>query len=157
MTELSTRWPYTEKLVIHKSGNAYHFNKGIYNLKKQSIASHGYPVIWFRSKPRLLHRLIAKGYIPNPENKREVNHKNGVKTDLRIENLEWVTASENIKHSYDKLGRRSTLNQGKGSLFWDKAGKGSWCARFYKDHAIKSKRSKIKSVCEKWLEEMRNG
>ena len=64
-----------------------------------------YPLCVLRRKNALTHRLIAKAFIPNPEDKPCVNHKNGNKHDNRIENLEWVTYSENSQHSYDVLRR----------------------------------------------------
>jgi hypothetical protein len=76
---------------------------------KPSISKRGYcRVALEKGKASLVHRLVAQHFIPNPENKPEINHKDGVKNNNHIDNLEWCTRFENEQHAW-KTGRKKAL------------------------------------------------
>ena len=95
---------------ISKNGKVYcELGKGnrdknktvkLYEIKPR-LTRNGYCRIYARQnstnkrKDLYIHRLVAKYFIPNPENKKYINHKNCIRSDNRVENLEWCTAKEN--------------------------------------------------------------
>jgi hypothetical protein len=87
---------------ICENGNV--INTKINKILKQSITKNGYNIVGIsngvRFKTVYIHRLIAEAFIPNTKNKMDVNHINGIKTDNRIQNLEWATRSENLLHAF---------------------------------------------------------
>lgn len=108
--------------IINKNGKKLFIKAKI---MKPVPNRYGYMLVTFKYDLKSfivsLHRLVAKYFVPNPENKPVINHKNGKKGDNRAQNLEWVTTGENLQHSYRVLGR--DRKAGKKCWLYGKKGK----------------------------------
>ncbi len=100
---------FNEDYKISNLGRVVSLKNKDEKLLSITINDKGYPIVFLSknnsTKHFSIHRLVAIAFIPNPDNKPQVNHKNGIRTDFSIPNLEWNTASENVVHSYKVLGK----------------------------------------------------
>lgn len=100
--------PIYKHLVVRTTGQV--FNKLQHKFIHQSLNSNGYMLVSVEGKPYRVHRLIAETFLQDSEDYgKDVNHKDGVKTNNNLSNLEWCTRSHNIQHAID-----TGLNPSKG-------------------------------------------
>ncbi len=105
-------YPNNTNYIVYDDGRIY--SKRFKKFLTPKLNWDGYHriQIWKDNKCHMVgwHRIVAETFLDNPYNKPVVNHKNGIKTDNRVENLEWCTQSENIQHSWKNGFSKSNYN-----------------------------------------------
>lgn len=103
-----------DKYFISDKGEVFSKKQGVEKIRKLHDNGFGYLIVDLRKDGKKynkkVHRLVAEAFIPNPENKPEVNHKNGNRKDNRVENLEWVTSKENTIHAWKYLNKKPSFS-----------------------------------------------
>ena len=103
-----TEWKTAEGYGVEVSTDGEVRNPRTGNILRQRKSRKGYMTVavrpdgkWSKSKCFRVHREVAKAFIPNPNNKPQVNHIDGNKTNNKATNLEWMTHKENQQHAID--------------------------------------------------------
>ena len=98
--ELWKEWPQDPRIKVSNKGNVVSYKRGVPYPLKVSHNSSGYQTVGTGSSSQSVHSMVADTWLDNPNHYTQVNHINGDKDDNSVENLEWVTRSENLRHAY---------------------------------------------------------
>lgn len=109
-----------DRIVIDSIGRR-HAYKGM--VIKQSIDSDGYNIVTLFGKTQKVHRLVASTFILNENKLPQINHKNEIKTDNRVDNLEWCDAKYNANYGTAKARKMFTYKSRHGEDFISNLGK----------------------------------
>lgn len=89
---------------ISDNGRVKSYKRSKERILKPTLTSHGYAAVKIcangKHKTHKIHRLVSLAFIPNPEQKGDVNHKDGNKANNHVDNLEWNTRKENVHHAW---------------------------------------------------------
>lgn len=92
-------YPKNNQYIVYPDGKI--FSKISNRILNTITSKYGYLYVTIDNKKVSVHKLVASTYLPNLENKKEINHKDGDKTNNHVSNLEWVTSKENKKHAWE--------------------------------------------------------
>lgn len=110
---LKKEYPNCRDYIVSSAGDVFSALSGKPMKKQTDRYGYNYVALTINNKKtkKKIHRMVCETFLENPKNKPQVNHKNGIKTDNRLSNLEWATPSENLLHLYRVLSSDGHLQK----------------------------------------------
>ena len=106
-------WSYGNRGGANHNGKFINSSNDRDGYRRCTLRNHNGELKYFR-----IGRLMLQTFNPTTDTSLQANHKNGIRSDDRIDNLEWVTPSENIKHSFDVLSKNQKCSKNNAFVEW---------------------------------------